>query len=484
MRLILHTSTKSVLFSQLLDASQTRRKFLATTLGAAFLLFLAGSGSAQAQTATVNWTDVHQVIDGFGGVDRDDLSSSQQKFMFGTGSGQLGISILHTNVSGDPEDCTSVGTGCVTVSSNMQAVLANGGRVWVDGTTPPSRYLESYTLSGCSAAGTRVIPGDFGAWATWIANYVKSLQAQGVNVYGVSVDNEPDTCGFTYYSAADFDTFISANLGPTFASQGISSLIFLPESAGYDTLSTYASTCMNDSACVPYVGGVAFHDYDLTIGSGFSVSATAYPFATQRKYWETEFGMFQCGGYQTFCKSEQGWNTDMTTDGLQWAAILDHRIAVDNLNAWQIYLLQTYDNVDDGLINGNTGSIAQRAYVMGQYSKFVRPGYFRIDATHNPVSGVTISAYQNTSSNTLVIIATNYTGSAVSQTFNLTNAPSFSTLTPTITSASLSLAAQSNVSVSGNSFTYTLPAQSITTVVATAGAGPQPPSNLSGTVVQ
>jgi glucuronoarabinoxylan endo-1,4-beta-xylanase len=483
MRRILPTSTKSVLFSKLRDAFQTHRNLLATALAAAFFLFLAGAGNAQAQTATVNWTDVHQVIDGFGGIDRDDLSSSQQSFVFGTGSGQLGISILHTNVPGDPADCTSVGTGCVTVSSNMQAVLANGGKVWIDGTTPPSRYLESYTLSGCSNAGNRVIPGDFGAWATWIANYVKSLQAQGVNISGVSIDNEPDTCGFTYLSPQDFDTFISQNLGPTFASQGISSLIYLPEVAGYDDLTAYANTCMSDSTCKGYVGGIAFHDYDLSM-SGFSVSATPYPFGTQGgiKYWETEFGMYQCGGYQAFC--EQGWNTDMTTDGLQWAAILDQRMAVDNLNAWQIYLLQTYDNNDDGLISGNTGSIAKRAYVMGHYSRFVRPGYFRIDATHNPVSGVTVSAYQNTSSNTLVIIATNYTGSAVSQTFNLTNAPSFSTLTPTITSASLSLAAQSNVSVSGGSFTYTLPAQSITTFVATAGVGPQPPSNLSGAVVQ
>jgi glucuronoarabinoxylan endo-1,4-beta-xylanase len=130
-----------------------------------------------------------------------------------------------------------------------------------------------------------------------------------------------------------------------------------------------------------------------------------------------------------------------------------------------------------------SGSIAKRAYVMGQYSKFVRPGYYRIDATHNPASGVSVSAYQNTPNNTLVIIATNYTGSAVSQTLNITNAPTFTTLTPTITSANQNLAQLSNVSVSGNSFTYTLPAQSITTFVGSTASIP-PPTNLSGTVVQ
>jgi len=96
---------------------------------------------------------------------------------------------------------------------------------------------------------------------------------------------------------------------------------------------------------------------------------------------------------------------------------------------------------------------------------------------------VTVSAFQNKSTNTLVIIATNYTGSAVSQTFNLTNAPTFSTMTPTTTSASLRLATQSNLSVSGNSFTYTLPANSVTTFVS-SGSAPPAPTNLSGTVVQ
>ncbi|HUD54472.1 MAG TPA: hypothetical protein VMR02_04550, partial [Terracidiphilus sp.] len=437
------------------------------------LLFLA-STLAFGQAATVNWTNVHQEIDGLGGIDRNDLTSGQQSFVFGTGAGQLGISVLHTNVSGDPQDCTSIGTGCATVTSNMTAVLANGGKVWVDGTTPPSRYLESYTIPGCGTAGTRVIPGDFGAWATWITNYVKSLQAQGVNVYGVSVQNEPNTCGFTYYSAADFDTFIKTNLGPTFAANSISALIYFPETSGYgpsgsDGLSTFGSTCMGDSACKAYVGGIAFHDYDLTM-SGFSVSAAPYPFGTQGgiKYWETEFGMFQCPpGYQTFC--QPGWNVDMTIDGLQWAAILDQRLAVDGLNNWQIYLLQTYDNVDDGLINGNTGAIAKRAYVFGQYG-FVRPGYYRIDATHAPQSNVTVSAYQNTGTNTLIIIATNYSGSSINQTFNVTNAPTFTSVTPTQTSTSNSLATLSSVSLSGNSFTYPLPAQSVTTFVGNSSA--------------
>lgn len=116
------------------------------------------------------------------------------------------------------------------------------------------------------------------------------------------------------------------------------------------------------------------------------------------------------------------------------------------------------------------GTVAQRAYMLGQYAHFVRPGYRRISATHLPGPQVSVSAYEDQTTNTLVIIATNYGSSALTQEFTIENAPQFPELTLWITSASLSLAQQANVVVTSNSFSYTLPAQSITTFVGTAAA--------------
>jgi hypothetical protein len=65
------------------------------------------------------------------------------------------------------------------------------------------------------------------------------------------------------------------------------------------------------------------------------------------------------------------------------------------------------------------------------------------------------------------IVATNYSSSSVSQTFCITNAPTFTSLKPYITSATQTIQAQTAVSVSGNCFTYTLPASSVTTFVGT-----------------
>ena len=482
----------------------THRKFLATTLAVAFFVFLAGSGSAQGQTATVNWTDVHQVIDGFGASNESQggsMSSANQAFFFGTGNGQLGLSLLRVGVTDgqqDGGDCTSVSTSCAGVYvSDMQAVIANGGRVYASPWSPPAIYkTNGSTHCTAGGGGGALASADYASYATWMANFVKSLQTEyGIPLYAISVQNEPDQCGAydtAVWSAADIDTFIKTNLGPTFAADGLSTLIFAPEGANYSSSNGLGSTCGTDSSCYNHVGGFNWHDYQASMSGTNTVAANPYPsgWPSGKKYWQTEAS---CGsGYgPSFCETQASFHADMTTDGLGWAALIDQRIAGDNANSWFFWQTIDYDyggpaTSTDGSLMANVAggsAVAKRAYVLGQYAKFVRPGYYRIDATRQPQTGVSVSAFQDTPSSTLDIIATNYTGSPVSQTFNITNAPTFSTLTPTITSASLSLAAQSNVSVSGNSFTYTLPADSITTFVGRASI-PLPPTNLTSTVLQ
>jgi glucuronoarabinoxylan endo-1,4-beta-xylanase len=124
----------------------------------------------------------------------------------------------------------------------------------------------------------------------------------------------------------------------------------------------------------------------------------------------------------------------------------------------------------------------KRFWATGNWSKFVRPGWVRIDATASPQSGVYVTAFENQSSGSFAIVAVNTTGNSVSQPFSLTGL-SAGSVTPYITDANNNLANQASVPVSSGSFTSTLTASSVTTFV-TLGAGPQPPSNLSGTVVQ
>jgi glucuronoarabinoxylan endo-1,4-beta-xylanase len=449
----------------------------------ATILFILGCGggtsnnTAPTQTssspATINWTDLHQEIDGFGAADAQQgksMSSANEQFFFGTtGTGQLGLSLLRVGVTdgaGDPGSCASVGASCAGVYGNdMQAIVADGGRVYASPWSPPAIYKTNGVIACASNAG--LAAADYGPYATWLANFALSVKSTySVNLYAISIQNEPNVCqsyDSAIWTAAEIDTFVGTDLGPAFASKGVSTLIFVPEGGGYSSTSL-GNTCGGDSACSQYVGGINWHDYDAKLSGTNTVTADPYPsaWAAGKKFWETEASCAAGGVGPAFC--ETGFNTDIT-DALDWAAVVDQRLAVDGANAWLYWWLIDSNSSDDQGLMASNGTVPKRAYMLGQYSRFVRPGYYRIDATHLPVSGVSVSAYNNTATNTLVIVATNYTSSSVSQTFTITNAPAFSTITPWTTSSSLSLAQQSSVPVSSNSFTYTLPPNSITTFV-------------------
>ena len=469
-----HGTTYSTGFSQSIPVTV---KAIGSKSGMADSSVSTNTYTLSAGAATINWTNVHQVIDGFGAAEpfypNANLTTGQRNLFFGTGAGQLGLSILRVAAPSNGDygqgDCSTVSSSCAgTYVPDMQAIISHGGRVVATPWSPPAAYKTNGSLVCTAGAGNGALASaSYANYATWLTNFVKSLQSvDSVNLYALSMQNEPNLCPAydgALWTAANFDTFVKTNLGPTFASNSISTLVFLPETENYSGLSGSGGTCFTDASCYNYVAGTNWHDYDATANSSGSTNATPNPWASlNKKYWETEAS---CGlGYGPSGCEGGSFVTDMTSDGLMWAGLIDNRISVQNANAYLYWALIGPTTDNEGLTT-TTGTVAKRAYVFGQYSAFVRPGYYRIDATHQPQSGIAVSAYQNTSSGNLVIVATNYNSSAISQSFSITNGPGFGSVTPYITSTSLSLAAQSAVGVSSNSFTYLLPAQSVTTFV-------------------
>ncbi len=150
-----------------------------------------------------------------------------------------------------------------------------------------------------------------------------------------------------------------------------------------------------------------------------------------------------------------------------------------NVSAWHYWWLIGLNADDEGLIgyNGNT-QITKRLYTMGNFSKFVRPGFMVVGTSGAP-GGVSLTAYKNPTTGAFVIVAINQNGSATPITATL-NGLSAGAVTPWVTSSTLDLAQQSALAVSGGSFTATLAASSVTSfVAASSGAAPSAPRGLT-----
>jgi glucuronoarabinoxylan endo-1,4-beta-xylanase len=459
------------------------------------LFLLAFSWNLQAQTATVTWGNTHQTIDGFGAYsDSQDgiFTSAQADQIFSTTIG-AGLSLLRTQIpngGNHPGDCTSVGTNCSRTVTNLQMAIARGARVWAASWSPPASMKSNASVICNTGSGPGSLnPGSYGAFATWQSNYIASLSSVGISLYAISVQNEPDYCPTSYegasWTAANFDTYVKDNLGPTLAAAGQNStLIMMPETSDCANLASRANTAFTDSAALAFLDIAACHDYDYDASTGgkqIDVSPNAYATASSngKKYWETEvFG--QVAG-------NSGDYDPSITDALAWAQQIHNWMTVANANAWHWWTILGGGGDNEPLYpSSNSTTPAKRLWAIGNFSRFVRPGFVRIDATATPQSGILVSAYKQTSSGNFAIVVINRNASSVSQEFSLAGFTS-SSVTPWITSASLNLSQQASVSVSESSFTFTLPADSITTFAGVAGNGttnaaPNPPSNLKAVV--
>jgi glucuronoarabinoxylan endo-1,4-beta-xylanase len=177
------------------------------------------------------------------------------------------------------------------------------------------------------------------------------------------------------------------------------------------------------------------------------------------------------------------------TDGMIWAKKLHNYLAVANVNAYVWWTLSDMPSLGEGTDNSAltdfNGNIAKRAYVTGNWSKFVRPGWVRIDASVNPQGGVDVTAFKDPVTGNFAIVVVNENGNTAEQNISLSGFNSGS-VTPWVTSTSLSLAQEANVSVVNGAFSYSLPPDSVTTFVGVAGSSsasrPNPPSALAAVV--
>ncbi|MBV9947945.1 MAG: hypothetical protein JOZ69_13915, partial [Myxococcales bacterium] len=122
----------------------------------------------------------------------------------------------------------------------------------------------------------------------------------------------------------------------------------------------------------------------------------------------------------------------------------------------------------EGLLlrNGDLANPPKRLYTVGNFSKFVRPGYARVETSGSLPDGIWAIGFQGPDG-TLVVVAINSTASDVPLTVSVKGTAWPSQVTPWVTSAADNLAAKASVAGSSGSFATTLGAQTVTTFVGT-----------------
>lgn len=398
------------------------------------------TGTTVSGTATVEHAEVRQRIDGFGASSawNSTWSAAEADLFFSTGPGGIGLSLLRSRIAPD---------GTSWENGLMQMAQARGARSWSAPWSPPASYKTSNNVNGGSFIGT---PANYATYADHLANYVATARnTHGIQLDAISVQNEPnfstdyESCLWTGQQIHDFVPYLSAAL----AARGVGSTrILLPESAHWEF--SLAVPTMNDPATAAKVGILGGHNY----GSS-AAPITQFGTPVPKPLWETEH----------FIETQ-----NPAANGMELAEEIHEFMTVAEANAYHYWWLRSSGT---GSLAGNsTAAPAKRLYVMGQFSKFVRPGFHRI-AVDNDTTAL-VSAYQGPEAQDLVIVAANPTAWPVTQTFDLSSCPPVASLNRWVTSDTLSLASQPPVAVAAATFTYEIPAFTIVTF--SPGNGPRP----------
>jgi glucuronoarabinoxylan endo-1,4-beta-xylanase len=102
---------------------------------------------------------------------------------------------------------------------------------------------------------------------------------------------------------------------------------------------------------------------------------------------------------------------------------------------------------------------------MGNYSKFVRPGYIAVEVSGNDNKDVLLSAYKSDDGKTVVVVAINQGSAAASPKIGFASGTAPASCTPTVTSAKDNLKDGTAVTVTDGQLTTSLDSKTVTTYV-------------------
>jgi glucuronoarabinoxylan endo-1,4-beta-xylanase len=367
-------------------------------------------------------------------------SAAQQTLLFDPVNG-IGLTLLRVGIESASGTSVIMGTAGLT---DGPAITKFGGKVWAAPWSPPATDKNNDNVNGGTSTNT-LKTADYEAWATTLAAFPAYYKAQtGVDLYAVSAQNEPDfnaTYEACLYSASQLVSFIDV-LGPKLAALNPPVKVLAAEPDNWGNLwggDGYGPAINADSAASSYVGPIATHDYGGT--SAGTYARPAPPASNTHHVWETE------------C-------TPSGTDAITTATMIYAAFATGGASAWHYWWTES-------LLPNGAANPPPQLYAMGNFSKFVRPGYVRIGVTGAPTPSGTVPlvvAFTNPTDSTVAIVVVNGGGAQQISLF-VSGTAWPSTVTPYVTSATAKLTPGTAITLTAARFSASLAAQSVTTFV-------------------
>ncbi|WP_372344821.1 glycoside hydrolase [Streptomyces sp. KL116D] len=404
--------------------------FAATLALTSAALALPGTpAGADTAPGRIDFSQRHQRIDGFGVSEAfqraavihglKGLSAEKGdeivKLLFSRGDG-AGLSMLRLGIGSSTDEVYDhMRTIAPTAPASPDEPLAyewdgnDGGQVWLAkeaGKYGVKRFIaDAWSAPGymkttgsdanggtlCGVVGTDCASGDWRtAYGKYLAQYVKFYKKEGIRITDLNFTNEPDwkatyaSMLFTPEQAAD----AVKSIGPVLRAEAPGTKLYCCDSFGWDQGKAYAAAVAADPAAEKEVSAYSAHGY---------ASAPTSPLTDSKKpAWMTEWA-----GSGVWPSK---WDDGTNASGLYVAEHIHDALARADSSAYLFWLGASIG--DTGALvrmDGDSYEPSTRLRAIAAFSKFVRPGAVRVDATSGDAAVLT-SAYRNTDGSDVAVL--------------------------------------------------------------------------------
>jgi glucosylceramidase len=215
------------------------------------------------------------------------------------------------------------------------------------------------------------------AWARCYVRFIEAYEAEGVPIWGISVQNEPlatqrwDSC---IYTAEEERDFVRDHLGPELEAAGLGRVKIVIWDHNRDLMVERANTVYSDPAAARYVWGTGFHWYGEDHFDHVQQVHDAWPdkqllFTEGCQEGGPHHGSWQLG--ERYARSMINDLNRWTVGWIDWNLILDHQGGPNHVG-----------NFCSAPIHANAGhdgfSLQSSYFYIGHFARFARPGAHRV----------------------------------------------------------------------------------------------------------
>jgi glucosylceramidase len=382
---------------------------------------------ADMATITVDATNTYQSIEGFGAALTESSAYALTRMSpekrqeaiaayFAPGIG-LGYTVCRTHINSCDFSLENWACADVDGDTELESFNIERDRQYIiplikdaQAVSPdPIKFLASpwsppawMKTNGEMNNGGKLKPEYEAAWGLYYAKYIQAYAEEGIPIWAVSVQNEPEavqTWDSCIWTAEEEGAFVRDHLGPRLQAEGLGDVKIVIWDHNKDVIVRRAQGSLADPEAAKYVWGIGFHWYS---GDDFENLDEVHRLFPDKKLLFTE-GCQEGGVHMNSWDTGERYGHDIIGDLNNWmVGFIDWNMALDETGG-----PNHVGNLCDAPIiaDGTTDTLHFQSsfYYLGHFSKFIRPGAVRIDS-QSSLETLECTAFRNTDGSTAVVV--------------------------------------------------------------------------------